>query len=121
MANLTIKSFDKPDETRKPDKTVVAVVDLGSSKAARLTAEPGWMWSQCIKPVVGGESCQVRHVGVVTAGRMHVKHNDGSEGEAGPGDAYVIEPGHDAWVVGDETFVGYEFEQRAAEEYASGR
>ena len=118
MANLLIKSFDKPDETRKPDKTIVAVVDLGSSKAARLTAQPGWQWSQCIKPVVGGDSCQVRHVGVITAGRMHVVHNDGTEGDAGPGDAYVIEPGHDAWVIGDEPVVAYEFESNAAATFA---
>jgi hypothetical protein len=32
----------------------------------------------------------------------------------------VIEPGHDAWILGDDTFVGYEFESRAAEEYARG-
>ena len=118
MANLTIKSFDKPDETRKPDKTVVAVVDLGSSKAARLTTSSRAVRSQCIKPVVGGESCQVRHVGVITAGRMHVKHNDGTEGDAGPGDAYVIEPGHDAWVIGDEPVVAFEFESNAAATFA---
>jgi hypothetical protein len=32
----------------------------------------------------------------------------------------VIDRGHDAWVVGDDQFVGYEFESRAAEEYARG-
>jgi hypothetical protein len=52
---------------------------------------------------------------------MHVKHDDGTEVDLAPGDAYVIEPGHDAWVTGDEAFIGYEFEQKAAEEYASGR
>jgi uncharacterized cupin superfamily protein len=54
----------------------------------------------------------------VHSGRIGIKHEDGTELEIGPGDAYVIEPGHDAWVVGDERFVGFEFEQRAAEEYA---
>jgi len=51
---------------------------------------------------------------------MGVRHDDGSEAELGPGDAYVIEPGHDAWVIGDERFVGFEFEPRSAEEYARG-
>jgi hypothetical protein len=37
-----------------------------------------------------------------------------------PGGAYVIEPGHDAWVNGDEGFVGFEFESGSAEEYAKG-
>jgi hypothetical protein len=115
---ITIKSFDSPDETRAPDKTKLDVLDMGSAKAARLTAQPGWRWSECIKPVVGGESCQARHVGMVASGRMHIVHDDGAEADAGPGDAYVIEPGHDAWIVGDETFVGYEFESSTAESYA---
>jgi len=58
-------------------------------------------------------------VGVVTAGRMHIVHDDGSEADAGPGDAYIIEPGHDAWVVGDEAVVGYEFESTTAATFAS--
>jgi hypothetical protein len=71
-----------------------------------------------VKPAVGTDSCQARHVGVVQQGRLHVVHEDGSEGEAGPGEAYVIEPGHDAWVIGDERFVAFEFETHAAEQYA---
>lgn len=119
MAALTIGNFDSPDEVRSPNKTRVDVVDLGSTKAARLTAEPGWRWSECIKPVVGTDSCRARHVGVVVSGRMHVVHDDGSEGDLAPGDVYVIEPGHDAWVVGDEAMVGYEFESSTAESFAS--
>ncbi|MEY2437621.1 MAG: hypothetical protein QOH64_3404 [Acidimicrobiaceae bacterium] len=120
MANLTVKSFDAPDESRTPDKTKMDVVDLGSAKAARLTAQPGWKWSECIKPVVGGDSCQARHVGTVASGRLHVTHDDGSDIEVGAGDAYVIEPGHDAWVLGNEPFVAYEFESKSAETYAKG-
>ncbi len=118
MTSLAVKNFDTPDETRSPDKVTVEVVDLGSAKAARMTAQPGWRWSECIKPVVGGDSCQVHHVGVVVSGRMHIVHDDGTEVEAGAGDAYVIEPGHDAWVVGDEPMVGYEFDTTAAATYA---
>ena len=118
MAGVVAKSFDNPDETRTPDKARMEVVNLGSVSAARMTLQPGWRWSECIKPIVGTESCQVRHVGVVTAGKIHVQHGDGTEGEAGAGDAYVIEPGHDAWIVGDEPFVAYEFDSTAAETYA---
>ncbi len=71
-----------------------------------------------MKPVVGTDSCQGRHVGVVQSGRLHVVHEDGTEVEIGPGDAYVIEPGHDGRVVGNESFVGFEFEPSSAEEYA---
>jgi hypothetical protein len=79
-----------------------------------------WRWSDCVKPVVGGERCQVHHVGLLQSGTMHVVHDDGSEQEIRAGHAYVIEPGHDAWVVGDEAVVGFEFDSRAAEEYAKG-
>jgi len=118
MAKMSAKSFDSPDETRTPEKTKMEVVDLGSVKAARLTAQPGWRWSDCIKPVVGGDSCQTRHVGAVASGALHLKHDDGSELEIGPGDAYIIEPGHDAWVVGDAPFVAYEFDSGTAGTYA---
>jgi mannose-6-phosphate isomerase-like protein (cupin superfamily) len=118
MAGITAKSFEAPDERRAPDKTDVRVVDLGSAHAARMTLEPGWRWSECIKPMVGTESCQVHHVGTAMAGRLHVEHEDGSSVDIGPGDAYVIEPGHDAWVVGEEAFVGYEFDSQAAESFA---
>ena len=33
------------------------------------------------------------------------KHNDGSNYSAEAGDAYYFAPGHDGWVVGDETVI----------------
>jgi uncharacterized cupin superfamily protein len=118
VAGIAKKSFDSPDESRTPAKTKVDVVDLGPVKAGRFTMEPGWRWSECIKPVAGTDSCQARHIGAVVSGQLHVTHNDGTESDLGPGDAYVIEPGHDAWVVGDEQFQGFEFEPTTAESYA---
>ena len=120
MAGIEKLDFDSPDETRIPEKTRVDVVHVGPTTAARFTFQPGWRWSECIKPVVGTESCQVRHVGVVASGRAMIKHEDGTELELTAGNAFVIEPGHDAWVSGDEPFVTYEFESRSAEEYARG-
>ncbi len=118
MAGIEMGNFDSPDETRAPDKTKVEVVHLAGTSVGRATFQPGWKWSECIKPVVGTDSCQARHVGTVISGRLHVVHEDGSEGEASPGNAYVIEPGHDAWVVGDEPFVAFEFEAKTVSEYA---
>jgi uncharacterized cupin superfamily protein len=118
MAGVQSRDFDSPDETRTPDKTQVDVVRMGETTVGRFAFEPGWRWSECVKPVAGTESCQARHVGVVHSGRLAVRHEDGTEVELGPGEAYIIEPGHDAWVVGDERFVGFEFESRSAEEYA---
>ena len=120
MAGIESRGFDAPDETRTPEKTRVDVVRMNGATAARMTFEPGWKWSECVKPVAGTDSCQVRHVGFVHSGRLHLQHEDGTELDVGPGDAYVIEPGHDAWVVGDEGFVAYEFESGSAEEYAKG-
>jgi hypothetical protein len=120
MAGVEVRDFSSPDETRTPDKTNVAVVRMGGATAARMRLEPGWRWSECIKPVVGGERCQVRHLGLLQSGTMHVVHDDGTEQEIGPGQAYTIEPGHDAWVVGDEAVVGFEFESQTAEVYAKG-
>lgn len=112
------KSFDEPDEQRTPDKTHVDVVKLPGASVARITFQPGWRWSECIRPVIGGDSCQVRHVGTLLSGEMEVVHDDGTKANLVPGIAYVIEPGHDAWVVGNDPAVGLEFESVAAETYA---
>ena len=120
MAGVVKKGFNNADEVRKPDKTQLEIVDLGGVKAARMTAQPGWRWSECIKPVAGGDSCQAHHVGTVVAGTMHVVHNDGTEADIGEGDAYVIEPGHDAWVTSSQPFVAFEFDSGTAGTYAKG-
>ncbi len=120
MAGVEARGFDSPDETRTPDKARVDVLQIGSTTAARYTFQPGWRWSESVKPIAGTDSCQVRHVGVAQSGTLHVTHEDGTDLEIGPGDAYVIEPGHEAWVVGDEVFVGFEFEPGSAEAYARG-
>jgi len=120
MAGLEVRDFSAPDEKRAPDKTTVEIVRMGGSSASRMTLQPGWSWAECIKPVAGTDSCQVHHVGVILSGTMRVAHEDGTEQDISAGQAYVIEPGHNAWVVGDESVSGYEFDSRAAEEYAKG-
>ena len=120
MAGVEVGDFGSPDETRTPDKTTIELVRMGGASVARMRLEPGWRWSECIKPIVGGERCQVRHLGLFESGRMHVVHDDGTEHEIGPGQPYKIEPGHDAWVVGDEPVVGVEFQSQAAEEFGKG-
>jgi uncharacterized cupin superfamily protein len=93
MAGVEKRDFDSPDETRTPEKTRVDVVNLGGTTVGRFAMEPGWRWSECVKPVAGTDSCQHRHVGVVQSGAMRVTHEDGTVLDLGPGDAYVIEPG----------------------------
>jgi hypothetical protein len=118
MAGVVKKGFGSADEVRTPEKTRLEIVDLGGVKAARMTAQPGWRWSECIKPVVGTESCQAHHVGTVVAGSMHIAHNDGTEQDIAEGDAYLIEPGHDAWVTSNQPFVAFEFDSSTAGSYA---
>lgn len=116
---VTVKSFDSPDELRSPAMARVEVVDLGPAKAARLTLQPGWSWSTSVKPIAGTDLCQSRHIGIVVSGRMRVRDADGNETIAEPGLAYVIDPGHDAWVEGEDQVVAYEFDSSSAATYAT--
>ena len=113
------RSFDNADEVRTPPNAQVDVVQLGDAKVARFTLQPGWRWSLSVKPIVGTETCQARHTGAVVAGHMHVEHADGTTLDLGPGDAYQIDPGHDAWTEGTDAFVGYEFDSTTAATYAT--
>ena len=119
MAGVQSRGFDSPDETRTPDKTRVDVVRMGATTVGRFAFEPGWRWSESVKPIAGTETCQVRHLGVLVSGVMRVLGADGSEAEVGPGAAYVIEPGHDAWVVGNEPAVVIDFQGMV--DYAKGK
>ena len=116
VSTFEVKSHDAPDETRTPNKTRIEVVRLGGYTLGRFNFEPGWRWSECIKPVVGTASYQNSHVGYAVSGRLTVRLDDGTEKTISAGDAYTIPPGHDAWVEGNEPFVGTEV--MSAEQYA---
>ena len=104
---LQKKPLEKPDEVRpfKDGKGRVEIVTVGEIILGRGIFEPGWVWSQHVKPIVGTESCQAAHTGYVLEGRMVVKMADGSEVEFSAGDAFYMPPGHDAWTVGDQRCV----------------
>lgn len=110
LTTLAARGFDDADETRTFAKGWLELVRFGGSTVGRMTFEPGWRWSECLGPVAGTRLCQAAHLGYVLSGRMHVVMDDGASGEAGPGDAFIIAPGHDAWVVGDEPVVLLDFE-----------
>ena len=110
MAGTVKKNFDSPEETRKVDKGTVEILNLGDAQVMRATFQPGWKWSECVKPVAGTDSCEVSHLVYVNSGRMRLRMDDGSEIEIGPGDVASIPPGHDAWIIGDEPFVGIDFQ-----------
>ena len=110
MGSLEVKSFDSPDEVREFEGRGQAdVVNVAGRTIGRGTFEPGWRWSENVKPIAGTESCEVSHLGYCVSGRMKVIMDDGAEGECGPGDVVAIAPGHDAEVVGDEPCVFLDF------------
>jgi len=109
MSKLVKKSFSMPDETRPIAKGKVEVVKLGDLSVVRNIFEPGWRWSESVKPIVKTESCQVPHVLSIVSGRISVRMDDGSTAEFGPGDIGVVPPGHDAWVVGSDPCVNLDF------------
>jgi quercetin dioxygenase-like cupin family protein len=107
---VAVKSLNHPDETRTLPKTKVEVVDLGQSTVImRATFQPGWKWSECVKPTAGTESCETPHINYIISGKLKIVMDDGTEKELGPGDAAEIPPGHDAWVVGNEPCVAIDF------------
>jgi quercetin dioxygenase-like cupin family protein len=108
---LVRKPQQSPDETRtfKDGKGKMHVFSLGDSTVGRGEFEPGWRWSDHVKPIAGTPSCQAAHTGCILEGRMMVKMDDGSQMEYGPGDFFHMPPGHDAWIVGDKRCVLLDF------------
>jgi hypothetical protein len=116
MGGLHGGNLDSPDEVREVPKGRIDLIRLGDVTVGRSTFEPGWRWSESVKEIVGTETCESHHVGYALSGKLHVVSDGGEEADVAAGDAYVVMPGHDAWVVGDEPFVGLEFQ--SAETYA---
>ena len=116
VTTFEVKSLASPDEVRNAAKTRVEVVRLQGLALGRFSFEPGWRWSKCIKPVAKTDLCQLPHAGYAVSGRMTVRQKDGTEKTISGGDAFSIPPGHDAWVEGNEAFVGIEV--MSAEQYA---
>ncbi len=110
MAKLERKRFDEADETRPfSDKGQVELVSLGDGVVGRATFQPGWKWSDHVKPIAGTPSCQAAHVGYVISGRQRILMDDGSELEISAGDVVSIPSGHDGWTIGDEPCVVLDF------------
>jgi hypothetical protein len=99
--DLQRRSFDNPDETRKPGSGTASVVNIAEFGLMHVSLPPAWRWSKDVKPTAKTDSCQARHVIHMESGRMHVVMEDGTETEFGPGDVGLVSPGHDAWTVGD--------------------
>lgn len=110
MPGIEVKNVNQPDERRQfADKGEGGMIDLAGHAVLYGTFQPGWRWSEHVKPAAGTEKCEATHLMYCISGQMTVQHDDGTEARIGPGDVAVIEPGHDAWVEGDEPFVSVDF------------
>jgi hypothetical protein len=110
MASIEVKKPSSPDEVRKFEgKGHLDVFNIADHTLGVATFEPGWKWSQNVKPIAKTDMCQGTHLAYVVSGRMKIVHEDGTEVEIGPGDLVSVKPGHDAWVVGDEPNVQVDF------------
>ena len=99
------KSFQTPDETRAFPRGHADILKIAGGEVGRLVFEPGWRWSNDVKPIAHTDSCEAPHFQYHVSGQLAIRMDDGTELVAGPGDITSLPSGHDAWVVGDEQVV----------------
>ena len=99
------KGFDEPDEVREFPNGRAEILRIGNGEVGRYVFEPGWRWSDHVKPIAGTDSCEVPHFQYHVSGRLALRMDDGTELIAGPGDITSLPSGHDGWVIGDEPAV----------------
>jgi hypothetical protein len=105
MQTADKKNISTPDETRSFEKGKMELVKVAGHDIGLATFEPGWKWSECVKPIAKTDWCQADHFGYTISGRAHILMSSGEEYDTGPGDVFHVPPGHDAWVVGNEPWV----------------
>jgi hypothetical protein len=110
MSGIENKGFGSPEEKRPfVDKGEGLVVTLGGKTVIKATFQPGWHWAEHVGPIAGTASCQSPHLLYVLSGRMRIRMDDGTEAEIGPDEAVQVDPGHDAWVLGEAPCVSVDF------------
>lgn len=109
------KNFKNPEEIRpfKAHGHLDLLSFKDGSTVGRGNFQPGWKWSNDVKPIAGTPSCEAPHLGYCLSGEMTIRMNDGNEFQIREGDTFEIAPGHDAWVSGSQPcvlldFTGYE-------------
>ena len=110
MNGLEIKAFTSSDDVRSFEKGKVELVNVDGRTVGRATLEPGWRWSQSVKPLAKTESCLAPHFQYHVSGTLRVKMDDGTERDIKAGEVSMLGAGHDAWVVGHEPVVVIDFQ-----------
>ena len=118
MKKMEAKSLDRPDEVRSFDKGKLELVTIGGVTIGRGVFQPGWKWSESVKPLVKTKSCEAPHFQYHLSGTLRVKMDDGTQVDLKAGDVSFLPMGHDAWVVGNETVVVVDFQGMV--DYAKG-
>ena len=113
MESIEIKNFENSEETRIFNNGKVELVSLGGAMIGKATFQPGWKWSNDVKPIAKTESCQAPHYQYQVSGTMHVVTDDGIEKDTHAGELCSLSAGHDAWVVGSEPVVIIDFQGMA--------
>ncbi len=109
-AGLEVKSLNTPDEVRTFDKGKIEIINIEGRTVGRATFQPGWKWSESVKPLVNTRSCEAPHFQYHVSGTLRIKSDDGTEKECNAGDVSMLGAGHDAWVVGNEPVVIVDFQ-----------
>jgi quercetin dioxygenase-like cupin family protein len=110
MTGPEVGDFDQTRDRRPfADKGYVEILTLGDGTVGRATCEPGWRWSEHVKPIAQTDSCRMNHVGFILSGRLCWAMDDGTEVQTSAGEIFTIPPGHDSWVLGDEACVFIDF------------
>ncbi|MGD9791948.1 MAG: cupin domain-containing protein [Acidimicrobiia bacterium] len=109
MASAEHMGFDNATEIREMPFGRAEVIKIGGGEVMRLTLQPGWRWSEHVKPIAGTDLCEAPHFQYSVSGRIGVRMADGDEFEVGPGEVSMLESGHDAWVIGDQSVVAIDW------------
>lgn len=109
MTTMELRNFNNADELRELPKTKIEVVNFKNQTLMRATFQPGWKWSECVKPTAKTNSCQAPHINYIVSGSMMIAMDDGTTKQMKTGDVAIIPPGHDAWVVGNEPCIAIDF------------
>jgi ketosteroid isomerase-like protein len=108
--DVRISNLERDGERRPfAARGQATLASAGGLTLMRARFEPGWRWSNDVRPIAGTESCQTHHLGYVLAGTMQVRMDDGTEQTLRAGDMFDLPAGHDAWIVGDEACEALDF------------
>jgi hypothetical protein len=100
----------KGAERREVAGVVMDIARVGAGRVKRVVYQPGFRWSNDMKPIVGTRACMHAHVGFLIQGRIEIRYEDGCTVEFAAPQAVEIAPGHDGSVIGPEAAVLIEFD-----------